>query len=87
MGEESADFRGLYRLFSARTRSTLLAFYQMSDGRGCGVENSIDKGEMSVARQMASSFLERAIAEMLKLFPEAEQRESVAQRRISRCKP
>lgn len=87
MGEESGVFRGLYRLFSAHTHSMPLSFYRMSDGRGRGVENSIDKSEMSGALEMASGFLERAIAEMLKLFPEAEQRGSGAQGRISRRKP
>jgi Family of unknown function (DUF5677) len=88
MGEESASFRGMYRLLSAHTHSTPLAFYRMAgDGRGCGVENRADKAEIAVALQMASSFLERAINDMLKIFPDAEQRTSVTHPRISRRKP
>jgi hypothetical protein len=86
MGAKGSGFRGLYRLLSAHTHSTPLAFYRMSEGRGCGVENPTDKVEMSIALQMASAFLERAIAEMLRIFPEAEQRASVT-RRTSRRKP
>jgi hypothetical protein len=85
MGENGAVFRGLYRFLSAHTHSTPLAFYRMADGRGCGVENPIDKGEMSVL-QMASSFLERAMTEMLAIFPAAEQRTSMAQKHTSRRK-
>jgi hypothetical protein len=88
MGEESAPFRGMYRLLSAHTHSTPLAFYRMaSDGRGCGVENRADKAEIAVALQMASSFLERATTDMLKIFPDAEQRISLTHRRTSRRKP
>jgi Family of unknown function (DUF5677) len=88
MGEKREEFRGLYRLLSAHTHSTPMAFYRMAeDGRGAGVENPIDKGEMAVALQVATGFLERATTEMLKIFPEAQQRMAMAPRRILRRKP
>jgi Family of unknown function (DUF5677) len=70
MGDDSQEFRGLWRLFCAHVHSAPLAFHRMSDGHGRGVENLRDKGYTTLALGMSEMLLGRAIGEMISMFPD-----------------
>ena len=65
-------FGGLYRYLSAHTHTTPVSFYRVADGegRGNGVENRVDKSLMAGVLPSDEKFLDRAIADMLKIFPD-----------------
>ena len=72
MGEPYKEFRALYRLMSAHTHTMPIAFYRMgADGRGNGIENPVDKGQIGIFLPIAEKFLDRAIKDMLDIFPDA----------------
>jgi hypothetical protein len=71
MGEPYKEFRALYRLMSAHTHTMPIAFYRMADdGRGNGVENPVDKGQIAIFLPIGEKFLDRAINDMLGIFPD-----------------
>lgn len=71
MGEPYKEFRALYKLMSAHTHTMPIAFYRMADdGRGNGVENPVDTGQIATFLPIAEKFLNRAINDMLDIFPD-----------------
>ena len=74
MGEDKANFRGIYRHFSAHTHSTPLSFYRMPErDLGRGIETPSEKQLMTLALGVAGRFLRRAIRDMVVFFPDAEE--------------
>lgn len=74
MGEDKVYFRGMWKYLSSHTHSMPISFYRMADdGRGCGVENPVDKAMTTLFLDMTNKLLNRAILEMLVIFPNGEQ--------------
>jgi hypothetical protein len=74
---DQGSFRGLYRLFSSHTHTGPISFYRMAEtGGGSGVPNRKDQFYTTVAVGLATRLMERACADMLAIFPNAEVRGS-----------
>ncbi|NPD70186.1 hypothetical protein HN018_27070 (plasmid) [Lichenicola cladoniae] len=72
---DKANFRILYRLFSAHTHTGPISFYRMAEhGRGHGVANSHDARYICHAVNFATDILERASDDLIALFPDADER-------------
>ncbi len=74
MGETAfvRDFRGWYRFLSVQTHSLPMSFYRMGEGhRGRGVESDTERGYILHILELALPFVERATADMLRLFPDS----------------
>ncbi len=75
MGTDRATFRGYYRYLCSHTHTGPISFYRMAEhDRGRGIENPRDKGSMGTAMGFASDFLKRATEDMIRLFPNAQER-------------
>jgi len=73
---DKANFRFLYRLFSNHTHTGPVAFYRMAEhGRGRGFQNRQDTFYMAVALDFAGDLMQRATADFLAFFPDAETRD------------
>jgi Family of unknown function (DUF5677) len=72
---DKTTFRFLYRLFSNHAHTGPVAFYRMAEhGRGHGFWNRDDTFYMGVALDFADDLMQRATADFLVLFPDAETR-------------
>jgi hypothetical protein len=72
---DKTNFRFLYRFFSNHTHTGPIAFYRMREhGRGGGFQNHADILYMGFALDFALDLMERATADFLVFFPDAETR-------------
>ena len=73
MGDDPSYFRGMYRFFCAHVHSAPMAYMRMIENdHGRGSESRVDREYMAIALTMAAQFIERATADMLRIFPDAE---------------
>jgi hypothetical protein len=71
MGKDVAEFRAWWRVLSAHVHSYALAFHRaLTDSRGRGVENEIEKRWATVTLEFMTPFLGQALSGMLTLFPD-----------------
>jgi hypothetical protein len=71
MGRNVDEFRAWYRVLSAHAHSYSLAFHRMlTDERGKGVENDIEKSWAANALHYLCSFLRPSTDRLLALFPD-----------------
>jgi len=75
MGDDRTQFRFLYRFLSQHTHTGPIAFYRMSEhDRGRGVESQAEKQYFVIVLDFAIDLVQSASADMLALFPGAEDR-------------
>jgi hypothetical protein len=75
MGIERSEFRALYRVLSAQTHSSPVAFYDvLTIGGGTGTVHEHEMRYMGLALQFAVQLLDWAEANMVSMHPYAERR-------------
>lgn len=73
MGLNVSKIRGYYLFLSSQVHSYPLGFYRTGEGgRGRGIENDVEKRYIEWALTSAKFFLQRALKEMISLFPGSE---------------
>ena len=71
MGIDIKDFRFHWHFFSLHVHSFPASFYRVTESkRGRGIENEVEKGYIAQTLEYLEKFIQRAIKDMLTLFPD-----------------